>query len=169
MLQLVILSLKRSKALFVIMAVLYLLALLQVDIFLFARATDNQSDPLLSLGFVIAAAGYLAGLLGVEFLVLRQFSYEMGNLETLGYSRLQYLTFFTAQFKIICFVAWLFSIPLFSLLYGFISNSSMPLSSHMAIHFISGVSLLALTGFSVFFFGLIHSTRDPFMLLKEKS
>lgn len=161
-------SLLRAKFYFILFSLLYTLAILQADIYWYYRNLSQADNSLLSVGFITGFASYLCMLFFVQFLVIRNFAHEMGNLETLGMRRWQYLLYYLVQFFVSYLFAWFISLPMFPILQIMVENTSPGFLELLRIYF---TSLFVLGGFVLLTVGISlfwHSRQDPFLLLKEK-
>ncbi|MCS6984478.1 MAG: hypothetical protein NZM25_05035 [Leptospiraceae bacterium] len=169
MLSLLRLSFFRAKLFFALFFLLYLLALLQYDIYLYYRHFKDHHNSLIGLGFELSFFSYLLMLVAVQFFSVRSFAHEMGNLETLGVRRWQYILAYIVHFLSLWLLGWLFSLPIFPILVAFSTGETMDGSELLQVFLLSLRDSLPLVLLTVGFAFYYHSRKDPFLMLRDKA
>lgn len=162
-------SLFRSWLSFTVFAVLYALLYLQLAIYLYLGKVELLESALVTTGYQIGLYGFTAGVLAIHFLAIKNYAYEMGNLETLGYTRLRYGLFYFIQFLITLLIGTVAGVAFFQVLYARGAFEEVQTAVLASLHWAafwrlgSGLSI----AYIVFFYAV--SFKDPVFLLKEKA
>ena len=160
-------GLSRSRAVFILLGALYLAVYLQVSVLFFLILTSKIQMLVIS-GYTIGTLGLLGGIAGAHFLVAGKYSYEMGNLETIGFPRWFYLTTYLIQFVLVQLISCLVGLLCFQILYIFITSDSVSFSQLAIVHLKTILTVLPLQVISCAA-GLWYQSRsEPFLLIKER-
>lgn len=162
-------GLKRAKSIFLLFVGLYITAILEIIFYGYFTTIEKYKDSLLTYSYGAGVAGLLAGMAMVHFIIVKNYTYEMGNLETLGYTRLSYILFYVTQFLLV----FLFSVPVAILFLFIIYLSSGMQNLGFAVYASLSVKSV-LTVFLVMIISIVaafiyFSRREPILLLKEKA
>ena len=150
------------------MGLLYLCVYLQLCLYYYFKLTRIINHPLLEAGYIIGMLGFWGGILGIQYIMIKSFASEMGALETLGYSRLQYGALFFLKFIITSSAAFALSFILFQILYATDYFQAIPVRDVMIMHGnIFWRLFLTFNGFTLIFI-LLESGKDPLLMLKTK-
>ncbi len=150
------------------LGLLYALAGVLIDIYFYARTAGVHQNQVVHAGFLISITGFVAGLLGVQYLIAKHFAYEMGNMETLGYQRFRYLALYTLQFFATAILAWIFSIVLFGALLIMGPLNSMTVHNILHAYSNSFLFVIIIAPVSLLFSFFAASAKEPALLMKEK-
>lgn len=166
--KLLVLSLKKSKLINAILVLLFALAFIQGVFYCLFKEGGQFKEQALEVGYLIGFLGFLAGISGVLFLIIRNHRSEMGALETLGYSRLSYGFSFVLQITFVLFVGLLLGISISIAIYATPLLPKMP-TSDLALVMLRATMIqvavfLPLTAFFVF----LISLSDPYLMVKIK-
>lgn len=160
-------NVKRAKSTFIIFTLIYILSFIQLAIFyIYNTATSDSAVQLFKTGFLIGVYGFLAGGLGIHYLIIKNYRHEMGNLETMGFSRFNYILQYWLSFILVSLAGFFAGIIIFIIIVQFFS---IPISSGMfAIIFRTFINLFLFYNIFTYLFLFIVSLKDPFHLIKEK-
>ena len=166
--KLLVLSLNKSKLINAILALLFALAFVQGVFYCLLKEGGQLKEQALEVGYLIGFLGFLAGISGVLFLIIRNHRSEMGALETLGYSRLSYGFSFVLQIIFVLFIGLLLGIFIFIAIYA---TPLLPkiLTSDLVLVMLRAAMIqvavfLPLTALFVF----LISLSDPYLMVKTK-
>lgn len=162
------LGLKRAPVMWALAGLLYLIAYVETSVFVRYEKFLGTSNSLLLYAFALLLVGFGFGVLMVQAILVRQLRYEIGNFETLGFTRFQVLTYYGMQNLFIVLLALLPAVLIDIVLSGFFAQKNMPVADFnrvIASQFLLGLGALA--SFAIFLF--VYSRLAPALLLKEKS
>lgn len=162
------LGLKRAPVMWILAGVLYLIAYVEVAVFVRYQKFLSTNNSLLLYAFALLLIGFAFGLLMVQAILCRSLRYEVGNFETLGFTRLKILSYYAMQNLFVILLALLPAISTDLILSNFFSQKSMPIASFERV--ITAQFMLAF--FLVFSFSgfmVLYSRLSPALLLKEKT
>lgn len=161
------LGLKRAPIMWGLAGVLYLLAYVEMAVFVRYEKFLSSGNTLLYFAFALLLTGFVFGICMVQAILCRTLRYEMGNFETLGFTRQKIMLYYSAQNLFVALVALLPSISTDLILTAFFSQKNIPLAQFDRAIFAQ--FLLALFLVSVFYVFLwSYSRLSPALLLKEK-
>lgn len=163
-----LISLKRSWLTHVLIGLLYTLSYLQLSFYYYFDKAGFFPNPLVKGGYQLGVLGFFAGTIGVIFILARQLRFEMGNLETLGFSQHKYVLFYLIQTGIIFLLAVIAGIVGFIIAYQSIEFKSVQLSVLFEGHLSTTWQLASLYLSANFLFYYFHSYKDPMLLIKDK-
>ena len=152
----------------ILAGVLYLIAYVEVAVFVRYQKFLSTNNSLLLYAFALLLIGFAFGLLMVQAILCRSLRYEVGNFETLGFTRLKILSYYAMQNLFVILLALLPAISTDLILSNFFSQKSMPIASFERV--ITAQFMLAF--FLVFSFSgfmVLYSRLSPALLLKEKT
>ena len=166
--KLLVLSLKKSKLINAILVLLFGLAFVQGVFYCLFKEGGQLKEQALEVGYLIGFLGFLAGISGVLFLIIRNHRSEMGALETLGYSRLSYGFSFVLQIIFVLLIGLFLGIAIFIAIYATPLLPKMPTSDLVLVMLraamIQVAVFLPLTALFVF----LISLSDPYLMVKTK-
>ncbi|MBL8035718.1 MAG: hypothetical protein JNJ69_18585 [Leptospiraceae bacterium] len=161
------LGLKRAPIMWILAGVLYLIAYVETAVFVRYQKFLSTSNPLLLYAFALLLIGFAFGLLMVQAILCRSLRYEVGNFETLGFTRLKILGYYAMQNLFVALLALLPAVSTDLILNAFFSQKNMPVASFERVivaQFVLGFTLI----FTFANFMVLYSRQSPALLLKEK-
>lgn len=160
-------NIKRAKSTFMIFSFIYVLSYIQLAIFyIYTINRVDESLLIFKTGFLIGVYGFLAGGAGIHYLIIKNYRHEMGNLETLGITRWQYMFQYWLSFVIVSIVAFIIAIIIFVIILQFFPvKNNLELGSVIIRSFIN---LFIFYNLFSYLFLFVVSIKDPFHLIKEK-
>ncbi len=161
------LGLKRAPVMWILAGVLYLIAYVEVAVFVRYQKFLTTNNPLLLYAFALLLIGFAFGVLMVQAILCRSLRYEVGNFETLGFTRFKILSYYGMQNLFVVLLALLPAVSTDLILTNFFSQKSMPIASFervIAAQFLLAVLLVLSFGN----FLILYSRLSPALLLKEK-
>lgn len=161
------LGLKRAPVMWSLAGVLYLLAYVEMAIFIRYEKFLAVNNTLLLYAFGFLLAGFAFGILMVQAILCRALRYEIGNFEMLGFTRSKIIGYYGMQNLFIALLALLPAISTDLILSSFFSQRNMPLATFeraIFAQFMLGVFLVL--SFTCFLW--VYSRLSPALLLKEK-
>lgn len=166
--KLLVLSLNKSKLINAILVLLFALAFIQGVFYFLFKEVGQLKEPALEVGYLIGFLGFLAGISGVLFLIIRNHRSEMGALETLGYSRLSYGLSFVLQITFVLLIGLFLGISISIAIYATPLLPAIPTSGlallMLRAAMVQAVVFLPLTSLFVF----LISLSDPYLMVKIK-
>ena len=171
--KLLFLSLKKSKLINSILVLLFALAFIQgVFYFLFKevgfKEVGQLKEQALEVGYLIGFLGFLAGISGVLFLIIRNHRSEMGALETLGYSRLSYGFSFVLQITFVLLIGLFLGISISIAIYATPLFLKIPTSDLVLVMLRSAIIQMAVFLPVTALFVFLISLSDPYLMVKIK-
>lgn len=167
MLEMVKMGLRRSIKIFFLLGFLYILLNLQLSLFLYFYYSGFQ-EKLFYTGYLIGLGGFLAGIAGLHFAIISKYTYEFGNLETIGFSRFFCIRHYLIQYLIVLGVTLFPSVIVFQILYHFIGSVSLSGLDLAIIHLESFFALFLFHGLTILSSLWIHTRKEPFLLIRER-
>jgi len=161
-------SIFRSRFIFLILGVLYTLSQIQLTIYNSMKQVKMTHFELFTFGYFLGIMGLIGSLLGIQYLVINSFRFEMGNLETLGFTRRKYIFLYYIQF---CILYLLSAIPAFILIQIVYSAENVSGQIHNMLYGSFFNSFLWLGVVYLSFLGLCLiwiSRKEPMILIREK-
>ena len=166
--KLLFLSLKKSKLMNAILILLFALSLIQGVFYFLLKETGQLKERVLEVGYLIGFLGFLAGISGVLFLIIRNHRSEMGALETLGYSRLSYGLSFVLQITFVLLIGLFLGISISTAICATPLLPKIPTSDLTLVMLRAAIMqmsvFLPLTALFVF----LISLSDPYLMVKIK-
>lgn len=162
-------GLKRAKPVFFLFMGLYVIATLEIAFFGYFMNIQKENRTLLTYSYGGGVAGLLAGMTMVHYIIARNFSYEMGNLETLGYSRISYIFFYAVQFLIVFLISLPVTLVLLMIVYFLANMQDLGMAVYFSLFMKSALIVFSLMIFSAISALVYFSRREPILLLKEKA
>ncbi|MFZ5630398.1 MAG: hypothetical protein ACOY5B_14805 [Spirochaetota bacterium] len=161
------LGLKRAPVMWSLAGILYLLAYVEMAVFVRYEKFLSANNTLLLYAFALLLIGFAFGILMVQAILCRALRYEIGNFETLGFTRLKIVSYYGMQNLFVALLALLPAVSTDLILSSFFSQKNMPIAAFdraIAAQFLLGIFLML--SFVSFLF--IYSRQSPALLLKEK-
>ncbi|GEM_PF-2317850 len=159
-------NIKRARVNFFFFSIIYVLSYIQLAIYYIFMKEASGSAMIYQIGFLIGVYGFLGGGAGIHYLIIRNYSHEMGNLETLGITRLSYLFQYWLSYALVSLASFLLGMIIFLIgFYGFMNVQYVALGLILAKSFLN---LFIFYNLFTFVFLFLASTKDPFHLIKEK-
>lgn len=161
------LGLKRAPVMWILAGVLYLIAYVETAVFIRYEKFLSSSNSLLLYAFALLLIGFAFGVLMVQAILCRALRYEIGNFETLGFTRFKVLSYYGMQNLFVILLALLPAVSTDLILTSFFTQKSMPIANFERV--IAGQFLLAVLLIVTFAnFLVFYSRQSPALLLKEK-
>jgi hypothetical protein len=161
------LGLKRAPVIWSLAGVLYLLADVEVAIFMRYEKFLAANNTLLLYAFALLLVGFAFGILLVQATFCRALRYEIGNFETLGFTRLKIIGYYGMQNLFVVLLALVPAVSTDLILSSLFLQKNMPLASFeraiIAQFLLCLFLMLSFTSFLV-----VYSRPSPALLLKEK-
>lgn len=161
------LGLRRAPVMWSLAGVLYLLAYVEMAVFVRYEKFLSANNTLLLYAFALLLIGFGFGIMMVQAILCRSLRYEIGNFETLGFTRLKIVSYYGMQNLFVAMLALLPAISTDLLLSSFFTEKNMPIAAfERAIMGQFQLGLFLVLSFVVFL--LAYSGKSPALLLKEK-
>lgn len=161
------LGLKRAPVMWALAGALYLIAFVETAVFVRYEKTLSSTNSLLLYAFALLLIGFGFGILMVQAILSRNLRYEIGNFETLGFTRFRILGYYTMQNIFVALGALLPAVCTDLILTTFFAQKNLPLANfERAIIAQFLLALILVFTFSQFLF--FYSRATPALLLKEK-
>ncbi len=161
------LGLKRAPVMWSLAGVLYLLAYVEMAVFVRYEKFLSANNTLLLYAFALLLIGFGFGILMVQAILCRALRYEIGNFETLGFTRLRIVGYYGMQNLFVALLALIPAVSTDLVLSSFFAQKNMPIATFeraIAAQFLLGFFLIL----SFMSFLLVYSRLSPALLLKEK-
>ena len=166
--KLLVLSLKKSKLINSILVLLFALAFIQGVFYFLFKDAGQLKERVLEVGYLIGFLGFLAGISGVLFLIIRNHRSEMGALETLGYSRLSYGFSFVLQIAFVLFIGLFLGILISIAIYATPLLPKIPTSDLALVMLRAAIIQMAVFLPLTAIFVFLISLSDPYLMVKIK-
>lgn len=166
--KLLVLSLKKSKLINSILVLLFALAFIQGVFYFLFKDAGQLKERVLEVGYLIGFLGFLAGISGVLFLIIRNHRSEMGALETLGYSRLSYGFSFVLQIAFVLFIGLFLGISISIAIYATPLLPKIPTSDLALVMLRAAIIQMAVFLPLTAIFVFLISLSDPYLMVKIK-
>ena len=167
--KLLVLSLKKSKLMNAILVLLFALAFIQGVFYFLFKEGGQLKERVLEVGYLIGFLGFLAGISGVLFLIIRNYRSEMGALETLGYSRLSYGFSFVLQITFVLLIGLFLGISIsIAMYYATPLLPAIPISGLALLMLRSAIIQMAVFLPVTALFVFLISLSDPYLMVKIK-
>jgi len=161
------LGLKRAPGIWILSGLLYLIAFIETAIFIRYEKYLVLNQPLLYYAFVLLSSGFICGILMVQAILCRSLRYEIGNFETLGFTRSNIIAYYSVQNIFVLLAALLPAIPIDLILNALFAQKNIPTASVDKV-ILGQFFVWAVLSFMFFFFTIVFSRQAPAMLLREK-
>ena len=161
-------SLKRSWLSFSLVYFLYVFSYLQFAFYLYFQQAEGLANPVLKSGYLIGIFGFLLGIITIKYIIIQNYTSELGSLETLGFTRRSYSLFFLFQYFLILVFAVISAIIVFQVVYISKYFKEVPVSVLLSIHGSTALQISALFILAILVSFYLVSRKDPLLMLKEK-
>ncbi|MBV6493194.1 MAG: hypothetical protein LDLANPLL_01209 [Turneriella sp.] len=161
------LGLKRAPMAWALVGFLYLIAYVETAVFVRYAKYLSVHNSVLLYAFALLLIGFAFGVLMVQAILCRALRYEMGNFETLGFTRFKILGYYTLQNIFIALLALLPAVSTDLILSGFFAEKSIQTASFERV-IVAQFLLLLGVAFSFLSFLFLYSQKSPALLLKER-
>ncbi|MFO1469965.1 MAG: hypothetical protein U1F27_02850 [Turneriella sp.] len=160
------LGLKRAPVMWILAGVLYLIAYVEVAVFVRYQKFLTTNNPLLLYAFALLLSGFAFGVLMVQAILCRSLRYEVGNFETLGFTRFKILSYYGMQNLFVVLLSLLPAVSTDLILTNFLAEeyADCEFGRVIAAQFLLAVLLVMSFGN----FLILYSRLSPALLLKEK-
>jgi hypothetical protein len=161
------LGLKRAPVMWSLAGILYLLAYVEMAVFVRYEKFLSANNTVLLYAFGLLLVGFVFGILMVQAVLCRALRYELGNFETLGFTRLRIVGYYGMQNLFVALMALLPAVSTDLILSSFFTQKNMPIAAFdraIVAQFLLGLFLMIT--FSSFL--VVYSRSSPALLLKEK-
>ncbi|MDH5716027.1 MAG: hypothetical protein OEZ22_00130 [Spirochaetia bacterium] len=168
MIRILLIFINRTKIITIFISLVYALSYFQLCLHFYFQSAKIYNNPLLEIGYLIGIVGLFSGIIGIQFIIGKIYAYDMGNLETMGFTRISYLTYYLIQLVFSILIGIIIGIivfHIFQFVFFYIESKDIKLYQ---IHLAASWRILSLYTLSTGIIYFYHSKKDPMLLIKEK-
>ncbi|HRP70011.1 MAG TPA: hypothetical protein PLY93_10810 [Turneriella sp.] len=161
------LGLKRAPMMWILAGALYLVAYVETAVFVRYAKHLSTNNLVLLYAFLLLLIGFAFGVLMVQAILCRLLRYEIGNFETLGFTRTKIIGYYALQNIFVVLLALLPAISTDLILSSLFAQKNVETASFDRVILSQFMLAMGITASYVIFL-LLYTQKSPALLLKER-